>query len=139
MGFRNLSCIAETCMMMVSLFDTNGTLTLFCEEFEKLWVYLKMCRKVFDANRSKNKTSICCKQFAKIVKELKYKIKPDTVDLLFTHFCDTDDMKLDAFIKSIFMLKQLVTNFQNQNPSNQKRLKMTYETYSVVFLRIYYF
>jgi len=122
---------AETCRLMIGMFDRDKSGTIDIHEFAALWKYIqdwKACFDGFDADRS---GTISAPELSKAFTTFGYRLSQQFCDLCVRIF-DTSNaysMKFDSFIQCCVMLKTLTDAFRRFDTNQSGVVNINYEQF----------
>jgi len=123
---------AETCRLMIGMFDKdrNGTIDIY--EFAALWKYIqdwKQCFDGFDKDRSGN---IDAQELTNAFTSFGYRLSPQfsqTVIRTFDRKRGGQRINFDDFIQACVMLKSLTDKFRGYDTRQQGMINISYEQF----------
>lgn len=122
---------AETCRLMIGMFDKNRSGTIDVYEFAALWKYIqdwKACFDGFDRDRS---GTIDQNELDQAFKTFGYRLSPNFCQLCVRVFDRGSalTMKFDDFIQCCVMLKSLTDAFRKHDTSQRGVINVSYEQF----------
>lgn len=122
---------AETCRMMIAMFDVEGDGKINPYEFEKLWNYLAQWRQTFNNFDKDLSGEIDRQELSQALVTMGYKLTDTFVQVAISKF-DTDrkgTLRFDDFIRLCCILNSLTMQFANNDPQRQGRITVSYEQF----------
>lgn len=122
---------AETCRLMIGMFDRDHSGTIDLNEFQSLWNYIQQWRGVFERIDSNRSGSIEHHELTQAFQQMGYNLSPQFVNVVICKF-DTQARRcltLDNFIQACVMLKTLTDMFKARDTSMSGNIRLNYEEY----------
>lgn len=122
---------AETCRLLIGMFDRDGDGTINVDEFSALWKYVqdwKSCFNKFDRDGSGN---IDARELQQALQSFGYQLSMDFCTLC-TRVFDRNDkrsMKFDDFIQCCVMLRSLTEGFKKLDTDRNGVVNINYEQF----------
>jgi len=122
---------AETCRIMIGMFDKDGSGTIDINEFSLLWKYIqdwKACFNSFDTDQS---GTIDQQELHRAFSTFGYRLSPQFCNLCVRVFDRTNanTMKFDDFIQCCVMLKTLTDSFRKLDTNQNGVINISYEQF----------
>jgi len=122
---------AETCRLMIGMFDTDKNGTIDVHEFSALWKYIqdwKACFDRFDTDRSGN---IDTGELSNAFKTFGYNLSMNFCVMCVRVFDRTNQrsIKFDDFIQCCVMLKSLTDKFKDKDKEQRGVINIYYEEF----------
>ncbi|XP_022657059.1 programmed cell death protein 6-like isoform X2 [Varroa jacobsoni] len=121
----------ETCRLMISMFDRDGTGTINLHEFQQLYDYIeqwKRCFQGFDQDKSGN---ISSDELHQALTTFGYRLSPHFSELLVRKFdrFGRRSMEFDSFIQACVMLKCLTDAFRMKDTAQNGTITVQYQDF----------
>ncbi|CAG5115148.1 unnamed protein product [Candidula unifasciata] len=123
---------AETCRLMIGMFDRDRNGSIDIHEFAALWKYIqdwKACFDRFDTDRSGN---IDANELSNAFKTFGYQLSPQFSQLVVRVFDRNRggySINFDDFIQACVMLKTLTDKFRVKDVSQNGQIRISYEEF----------
>ncbi|XP_052791156.1 programmed cell death protein 6-like isoform X1 [Mya arenaria] len=122
---------AETCRLMVGMFDKDRSGTIDVQEFAALWKYVqdwKSCFDRFDTDRSGN---IDAGELSNAFRTFGYNLSPQFCDVVVRTFDrrGARNIQFDDFIQACVLLKTLTDKFRAKDTQQNGTVRISYEEF----------
>jgi len=122
---------AETCRLMIGMFDKNRSGTIDIYEFAALWKYVQDWKQCFDGFDRDRSGTIDEQELQQAFTTFGYRLTPQ-----FSHLCvrvfdrhNVKTMKFDDFIQCCVMLKTLTDAFRKYDTNQSGVININYEQF----------
>ncbi|XP_065193305.1 sorcin-like [Sycon ciliatum] len=127
---------AETCRLMIGMFDKDRTGTIDVQEFASLWKYVnewKSCFDRFDRDRSGN---IDASELLQALTSFGYRLSMEFCKLCVRRYDRTSatTMKFDDFIQCCVTLQTLTEGFKQRDTQRNGNVTLSYEDFLLMVL-----
>jgi len=122
---------AETCRLMIGMFDKNRSGTIDIYEFAALWKYVQDWKQCFDGFDRDRSGSIDEQELAQAFTSFGYRLTPQFCQLCVRVFDrhNVRTMKFDDFIQCCVMLKTLTDAFRKHDTNQNGVIQINYEQF----------
>lgn len=122
---------AETCRLMIGMFDRDNSGTIDINEFQALWHYIQQWKQTFDRYDSNRSGSIEAMELQQAFQTMGYNVSPQFVNIVVVKFDHMGRrcLTLDNFIQASVMLKSLTDAFRQRDTSMTGSVRMGYEDF----------
>lgn len=127
---------AETCRVMIGMFDRDRTGTIELQEFQQLWGYIGQWRGVFDQFDRDRSGAIDGGELHTMLTQMGYRLSPQFIQVLLYRYDPQRKQSLafDGFIQACVLLKTLTDVFRSKDTQMRGAIQISYEEFlSVVF------
>ncbi|XP_064399064.1 peflin-like [Halichondria panicea] len=122
---------AETCRLLIGMFDKNNDGTIDFYEFAALWKYVKDWKSCFNKFDKDGSGNIDAGELQQALVSFGYQLSMDFCTLC-TRLFDRGDMhtmKFDDFIQCCVMLRSLTESFKKQDTNRSGVININYEQF----------
>ncbi|KAK6167521.1 hypothetical protein SNE40_021525 [Patella caerulea] len=122
---------AETCRLMIGMFDKDMSGTIDMYEFQALYRYIQEWKGVFERFDQNRSGHIDYNELRNAYSTMGYNLSPQFAQMV-TYKFDVQGrqaLTLDTFIQSCVMLKGLTDAFKQRDPQMQGRIQLNYEDF----------
>jgi len=122
---------AETCRLMIGMFDSNRNGQIDINEFAALWKYVQDWKNCFDSFDRDRSGTIDSNELSQAFATFGYRLSPQFTQLCVRVFDrnSRNSMKLDDFIQCCVMIKTLTDKFRQRDTSMQGVVNINYEEF----------
>ncbi|EDV22565.1 uncharacterized protein TRIADDRAFT_28496 [Trichoplax adhaerens] len=122
---------AETCRLMIAMFDTDHNGTISFDEFRGLWRYVQEWRQVFNKFDTDRTGVINAQELGIAVSQMGFRLSSQFVNLIIARFDPQSrrGLKMDMFIQVCVLLKQLTDAFRNRDTQQAGTIRIGYEDF----------
>ncbi|ESP03403.1 hypothetical protein LOTGIDRAFT_199248 [Lottia gigantea] len=122
---------AETCRLMIGMFDRDMSGTIDINEFQALYKYIDQWKGVFERFDGNRSGFIDCNELRNAYASMGYNLSPQFAQMV-TYKFDIQARRaltLDMFIQSCVMLKGLTDSFKQRDPQMRGQITLGYEDF----------
>lgn len=122
---------AETCRLMIGMFDKNRSGTIDVYEFAALWKYVQDWKQCFDGFDRDRSGTIDEGELSQAFTTFGYRLSPQFCNLCVRVFDrhNSRTMKFDDFIQCCVMLKTLTDAFRKYDTNQNGVININYEQF----------
>lgn len=122
---------AETCRLMIGMFDKDGSGTIDIYEFAALWKYIQQWKQCFDSFDRDRSGTIDASELGTAFNSFGYRLSENFCDLCVRKFdrASLRTMKFDDFIQCCVMLKSLTDAFRKHDQQQTGQISINYEQF----------
>jgi Ca2+-binding EF-hand superfamily protein len=122
---------AETCRLMIGLFDRDNSGTIDIQEFQQLWQYINQWKGVFDRYDRDRSGNIDVGELSVAYNEMGFRVSMQFCQLVVTRFdrLARKSLKFDDFIQSCVMLRSLTDAFRTRDTNLNGIITVSYEDF----------
>lgn len=127
---------AETCRLMIGMFDRDQSGQIDSNEFGALWQYITQWRGVFEQFDSDRSGAIDANELLNAYTHMGYRLSPQYAQMVIYRYDPLNKQKLtlDNFIQSCVMLKTVSDSFKQKDTQMQGRIQVGYEEFLMMVL-----
>jgi Ca2+-binding EF-hand superfamily protein len=127
---------AETCRIMIGMFDRDRTGTIELHEFQALWNYIGQWRAIFDQFDRDRSGAIDGSELNTMLTQMGYRLSPQFIQCLLYRYDPQrkQSLQFDGFVQSCVLLKTLTDAFRQKDTQMRGAIQISYEEFlSAVF------
>lgn len=127
---------AETCRLMIGMFDKDQSGTIDLYEFGSLWNYINQWRGVFERYDRDKSGAIEANELSTAFNEMGYRLSPQFSQMLVSKYDihARRSLKLDDFIQACVMLRSLTDSFRQRDTNLNGTITIAYEDFMSLVL-----
>jgi Ca2+-binding EF-hand superfamily protein len=127
---------AETCRLMIGLFDRDQSGQIDANEFGALWQYITQWRAVFDQYDKDKSGSIDVNELLNAYTQMGYRLSAQFAQMIIYRYdpLNKQRLTLDNFIQSCVLLKTVTDTFKQKDTQMQGRISVAYEEFLMMVL-----
>lgn len=122
---------AETCRLLIGMFDRNKDGTIDAQEFAALWKYVQEWKQCFDRFDKDKSGNIDSNELQQALNSFGYRLSTNFCQMC-TRLFDRSDMrtmKFDDFIQCCVMLRALTESFKRKDTDRSGIITVSYEQF----------
>lgn len=122
---------AETCRLLIGMFDQDKDGTINVHEFSALWRYIQEWRTCFDRFDKDRSGNIDSNELQQALHSFGYQLSMEFCRVCTRGFdrSDKNTMKFDDFIQCCVMLKSLTERFKKMDTNRSGIVTVSYEQF----------
>jgi len=127
---------AETCRLMIGLFDKDQSGQIDVQEFGALWQYIMQWRGVFEQFDRDRSGFIDANELNTAYTQMGYRLSPQFAQMAVYRFDPVGKQKLslDNFIQSCVLLKTVTETFKQKDTQMKGTVQLSYEEFITLVL-----
>ncbi|PIK55288.1 hypothetical protein BSL78_07807 [Apostichopus japonicus] len=127
---------AETCRLMIGIFDRDQSGTINIQEFSALWNYIQQWKGVFERYDQDKSGAIEANELSTAFVQMGYNVSPQFTQMLVAKYdiAARRSLKLDDFIQACVMLKSLTDSFRQRDTNMNGTITISYEDFMSLVL-----
>jgi len=128
---------AETCRLLIGLFDRDYSGQISVNEFQALWTYIHEWKNVFDQFDRDRSGNIDANELCTAFNQMGYRVSPQFSHLVVMRYDSHGrrTISFDNFIQASILLKSVTETFRTKDTGGQGQIRIAYEEFmSMVIL-----
>lgn len=122
---------AETCRLMVGMFDKNQSGQIDLPEFQSLWTYIQQWKAIFDQYDRDRSGHIDGQELHTALTQMGYRLSPQFCQMVVMRY-DLQARRhitLDNFIQACVLLKSVTDTFRQKDVQGTGQIHLNYEEF----------
>ncbi|KAL5493468.1 hypothetical protein EMCRGX_G014657 [Ephydatia muelleri] len=122
---------AETCRLMIALFDHSNTGKIGVQDFAVLMKYVQQWKALFERYDTDRSGNVEAGELHRAYNEMGYRVSPQFCQLVVARFdlVERRRLKLDDFIQSCVMIQKLTDSFKQRDTNRTGIITVGYEDF----------
>ncbi|XP_022101488.1 programmed cell death protein 6-like isoform X2 [Acanthaster planci] len=122
---------AETCRLMIGMFDRDNNGTINLQEFSSLWMYIQQWRGVFERYDRDRSGNIDAQELMTALNEMGFRVSLNFCQATIIKYdrLSRRSVKFDDFIQICVLLRSLTDAFKQRDTNLNGKIQINYEDF----------